>query len=57
MSKFKRFVDALENEDSNLNKTIKTIENGWEIAKELAGKYNSIAEWCGLPQVPRIFTK
>lgn len=57
MSKFKRFVDALENEESSLNKTIKTIENGWEIAKELAGKYNSIAEWCGLPQVPRIFTK
>ncbi len=57
MSKFKRFMDKISDTNDNLRKSIDTIETGWDIIKDLAGKYNSIAEWCGLPQVPKIFTK
>jgi len=57
MSKFKRFIENVSDGTSEISKTIKTIENGWDIFKDLAGKYNSIAQWCGLPQVPTIFTK
>lgn len=56
MSKFKRFIDNISDDKSNLSKTIKAAETGWDIIKDLAGKYNSIAQWCGLPQVPTIFT-
>lgn len=57
LSKLKKFIENVANGDDNLSKTIKAAENGWEMFKNLAGKYNMIAEWCGLPQVPTIFTK
>jgi hypothetical protein len=27
------------------------------IARDIAGEYNKIAQWVGLPQVPRLFLK
>lgn len=57
MSKFKRLMDKISDTNDNLRKSIDTLETGWNIVKDLADKYNSIAEWCGLPQVPKIFTK
>jgi len=33
------------------------VEDGIEIAQDLAGKYNKIAEWCGMPVVPSVFLK
>jgi uncharacterized protein YjbI with pentapeptide repeats len=57
MSKFRRFLSELGDEESSLSKTIKGIKKGTDIARELAGTYNDIAQWCGLPQVPKPFTK
>jgi len=57
MSKFRRFIDKLSEGNNDVKKAIDTVEQGWDIIKDLAGKYNSIAEWCGLPQVPKVFTK
>jgi hypothetical protein len=57
MRKFKRLIDIISDEKSDLSKTIKAAKIGWEIFKDLTGKYNSIAQWCGLPQIPTIFTK
>lgn len=57
MKKLKKFVDSVSEGNSELSKILKTAENGWETFKNLAGKYNKIAEWCGMPQVPSIFTK
>jgi hypothetical protein len=57
MSKFRRFINDLGDEKSNLGKTIRGIKKGTDIARELAGTYNEIAQWCGLPQVPKPFTK
>ena len=57
MSKFGRFLDQAGEGSENIKKIIDASESGLKILKDLAGKYNSIAEWCGLPQVPRVFTK
>jgi hypothetical protein len=57
MRKFKRFLDKVSDGNEDLKKIIDTTENGVEVFRDLAGKYNKIAEWCGLPQVPSIFTK
>lgn len=55
MSKFRRILDKFTEEGSTLKKAIDATETGWELMKDLAGKYNKVAEWCGLPQVPSVF--
>lgn len=57
MSKLRRFVVALGDEETKLGKTVKGIEKGVGIAQDIAGFYNEIAQWCGLPQVPKPFLK
>ncbi len=57
MKKLKKLFDSVEKGSSAMSKTLKTVEGGIDILMNLAGKYNKIAEWCGLPQVPSVFTK
>lgn len=57
LRKFKGFIDKVTEGNNEIKKAIQTTKDGWDIFKQLAGKYNSIAEWCGLPQVPKMFTK
>lgn len=57
MSKFKRLVDKLTEGNSEIKKAVEAVSGGVDIIRDLAGKYNSIAQWCGLPQVPKVFTK
>lgn len=57
MVKLKKFIETVSEGNEQVAKIIKTTETGIDIFKNLAGKYNSIAEWCGLPQVPKILTK
>jgi len=57
MKKLKNFIDTISEGNTELSKVIKTAEGALDTVKDIAGKYNSIAEWCGLPQVPKIFTK
>lgn len=56
MSKFRRVLEKFAEEGSTLKKAIDVTESGCELLKDLAGKYNKLAEWCGLPQIPSIFT-
>jgi len=51
------FVNNLSEKDSKLNKAVKGIKNGISVAKDIAKEYNNIAEWCGLPQVPKVLLK
>jgi len=55
INKLKRIIDDLSNEDSKLSKTIKGIKHGISIAQDIAKGYNDIAQWVGLPQVPKPF--
>jgi hypothetical protein len=52
MSKFRRTIDQILDKGSALNSAIKKADEGWEIFSDIAKKYNSLAEWCGLPVVP-----
>lgn len=52
MSKFRRVMEKFLDASDSANTTIEKIENGIDIAKDLGKKYNSIAEWCGLPVIP-----
>ncbi len=47
----------LEAKNSKLHKTVKGIKNGVSIAQDIAKGYNDIAQWAGLPQVPKPFWK
>lgn len=57
MSKLSRFFDNLNEAESRIGKTIKGLKSGVSIARKLAGHYNEIAQWCGLPTVPKPFAK
>lgn len=57
MSKFRRVLEKIKSGEGKLAEAIKTAENGYEVFKDVAGKYNKIAQWCGLPVVPDFFTK
>jgi hypothetical protein len=57
MKKLKKIITSISEGNTELSKALKTAENGIDTLRSLAGKYNKIAEWCGLPQVPSIFTK
>jgi len=54
-NKLRRIVEDLEDENSKLSKTVKGIKHGISIAQDIAKGYNDIAQWVGLPQVPKPF--
>ena len=57
LAKLKRFLNESAEAGSAANEFLKKVSNGVDIAKGLAKKYNSIAEWCGAPQVPEVLIK
>jgi hypothetical protein len=56
MSKFHRIIDQLNDGNSIIKKAVDSAEQGYDVAKKLAGNYNKIASWCGLPSIPTVFT-
>ncbi|MEK7702602.1 MAG: COR domain-containing protein [Nitrospirota bacterium] len=56
-NRLKRLVSDLGDENSALHRHVKGIKNGIGIAQDIAEGYNDIAQWCGLPQVPKPFLK
>ena len=57
LNRLKRLAEDLGDENSKLYKTVKGIKHGASIAQDIAKGYNDIAQWAGLPQVPRPFLK
>lgn len=57
LNRVKRFLLEIQDEESELGKVIKGLKYGVGIAQEIGEKYNSVAEWCGLPVIPKIFLK
>lgn len=57
LSKIKRVLEELSDLDSPTGKIIKGTKYGYAILQDIADKYNSIAEWCALPTIPKIFLK
>lgn len=50
-------LEDLGDEKSKIHKTVKGIKRGVGIAQDIAKSYNDIAQWAGLPQVPKPFLK
>ncbi|MDY6986952.1 MAG: response regulator [Thermodesulfobacteriota bacterium] len=57
MAKIRNFLNGLESAENRIGKTIKGVKKGVKIVQKLAGHYNDIADWCGLPRVPKPFLK
>ncbi|MBD9654321.1 hypothetical protein IB239_05750 [Pseudomonas sp. PDM12] len=55
MAKLKSFIEKATDVGSEINEAISSVESGIETIKSIGRKYNSIAEWCGAPQIPRAF--
>ena len=56
LKKLKAFVENASETGTSANNLLKVVEGGIDTLQSLARKYNSLAEWCGAPQVPRYFT-
>jgi GTPase SAR1 family protein len=54
-NRLKRIIDEFSNGESTLNKAVKGIKNGVSIAQDIGKGYNDVAQWLGLPQIPRPF--
>ncbi|MCU4677736.1 hypothetical protein N7931_19185 [Catenovulum sp. 2E275] len=52
MSKFRKVLENIFDKSSDVKNSIENINKGIEYARDLARKYNKIAEWCGLPVFP-----
>ncbi len=56
-NRLRRLIQDLGDKASKLHKTVKGIKDGISIAQDIAQGYNDIAQWAGLPQVPKPFLK
>lgn len=57
LNKIKRFFEEISDSESSTGKIISGVKNGYSILQDIAEKYNSIAEWCGSPVIPKVFLK
>ncbi|MHA7102752.1 hypothetical protein [Roseivirga pacifica] len=57
LNKLRRTLENVQKGEGNLAATIKAAKDGYNIFNNIAQQYNSIADWCGLPQVPKVILK
>ena len=57
MKRLSKFIDKPGDTGTRMGKAIQAVENGVGYAQDLAKYYNGIAQWVGLPQVPRPLLK
>ena len=53
LSRVRKVLEALTDENSGFSKAVKGTKKGLEAVQHIARTYNSLAEWCGLPLVPK----
>jgi effector-associated domain 11 (EAD11)-containing protein len=49
------FIAKFHDKDSAQSKVLATIKDGVSVVQELGKKYNSVAQWFMLPQIPTVF--
>lgn len=52
MNRVRRFLEECNDPESQTGKILAGVKYAGQIVKELAGKYNKIAKWVALPQLP-----
>ena len=55
LNTLKNICGDLQDENSSLYKKAVTVKRGIQTVQKIAEQYNNIAQWFGLPQVPKIF--
>jgi hypothetical protein len=55
INKLEQFLQKISNAGSMIGKTIEKTERGIALAQRLATHYNDLAQWLGLPQIPKPF--
>lgn len=55
LTKLKNFFEDIENEKSSMRKVLGGVKYGVKTVQGMAKAYNDIAQWVGLPQVPKPF--
>ena len=55
MAKLRKLIEHMSDTETKIGKAIKTVRQGVTTVQKLAKHYNDIAQWCGLPQVPKPF--
>lgn len=55
MTKLTSFMKDAVAAGSSVHEFLKKICDGVDVAQKLASKYNQLASWCGIPQIPSIF--
>lgn len=55
LKKLKNFLDEAGSTGSAVNTFLGKLSEGAELLQKVGRRYNDIAEWCGAPQVPRLF--
>ncbi|OEU63639.1 MAG: hypothetical protein BBJ57_05215 [Desulfobacterales bacterium PC51MH44] len=55
MSKMRRLLNKIADENSDIHKAVKGVKKGVEIAQKVGKTYNKFAQWLALPQVPDLF--
>jgi len=56
MSRVRKVLDRLQSGGASVHVALEKTAGAVDAIQKLARRYNSIAEWCGLPQVPSAFT-
>ena len=51
--RLQQLAEDLGDKKSKLRKAVDGVEKGVKISQDIAKRYNAIAEWLGLPQVPK----
>ena len=54
-NKLRKIIENINDNEGQIRKTLSTVKDGVAIAQRLAKHYNQVAQWCGLPQVPKPF--
>ncbi|MBW1796215.1 MAG: sigma-54-dependent Fis family transcriptional regulator [Deltaproteobacteria bacterium] len=54
-NKLRKIIENINDTEGRTRKTLSTVKEGVATAQRLAKHYNQIAQWCGLPQVPKPF--
>ncbi|AKB25136.1 hypothetical protein MSMTP_1667 [Methanosarcina sp. MTP4] len=55
LNKLCRFLDKLDDANSEYHKLISETQKGMELAQKLGKDYNKCAQWLALPQIPDLF--
>ncbi|WP_254629505.1 hypothetical protein [Acinetobacter bereziniae] len=57
MKQLAKILNEANEVGSEVNDLIEKGGQAVELIKNLGRKYNSVAEWCGLPVIPSFFVK